>query len=144
MFLNLEIIGNIGKDAVVRDLNGQQSINFSVAHNDKFTNNEGVEVTKSTWINCTIWRKAGESTEIAKYLKAGTIVFVSGSPAAKVYKSEASNEYKADLSLKVRDVKLISAKKSEDENPQQNEQTTRIPESYFRNIDGPSDSDLPF
>ena len=39
--ITLEIIGNIGADATIKDINGQKYISFSVANTDTYTTNTG-------------------------------------------------------------------------------------------------------
>lgn len=77
--ISLSIIGNLGKDAEVKEVNGKKVINFSVCHTQK--NKDGVE--KSTWVECGKW---GETTAIAPYLLKGTKVYVEGIPDINVYK----------------------------------------------------------
>jgi len=38
MKLKLEIIGNLGADATVKDVNNSKAISFSVAHSEKYKN----------------------------------------------------------------------------------------------------------
>ena len=72
--LQIEIIGNIGNDAQVKDFNGKKYIAFNVAHSEKFKNQQGVETERTTWVSVL---KPGESG-IVQYLKKGTPVFVRG------------------------------------------------------------------
>ena len=82
-----KLIGNIGKDASVRNMDkGIVAINFPVAHNrnwgDKRT---GEQRTKTTWVNCTIWKRDGANMRIVDFLKKGTLVEITGTPVAKGY-----------------------------------------------------------
>jgi single-stranded DNA-binding protein len=43
----ITVLGNIGQDAQVREVNGRYAINFSIAHNRKWTDNDGVISTLS-------------------------------------------------------------------------------------------------
>ena len=49
------IIGNIGKDAVIKPMErGIIAINFPVAHNKNWRDKKtGSPKTKTTWVNCT-------------------------------------------------------------------------------------------
>ena len=53
--LKLQLIGNLGQDAVVNNVGGKNVINFSVAHTEKYKNSEGTEVSKTTWVSCAYW-----------------------------------------------------------------------------------------
>ena len=44
--LKLTLIGNIGKDAQLKEVNGQNCISFTVAINDSYYNNEGTKVER--------------------------------------------------------------------------------------------------
>ena len=81
------LIGNIGKDAEVKNMeNGIVAINFPVAHNKNWKDKKsGVLKTKTTWVNCTIWKKQGSSLKITDYLKKGTLVDLIGTPFSKAY-----------------------------------------------------------
>ncbi len=84
------LIGNLGKDAIVRNLEGQViAINFPVAHNQNWKDKRtGQSKTKTTWVNCTIWKQEGANLKILDFLKKGTLVEILGTPVAKAYKVE--------------------------------------------------------
>ena len=84
------LIGNLGKDAIVRNLEGQVvAINFPVAHNQNWKDKRtGHSKTKTTWVNCTIWKQEGANLKILDFLKKGTLVEILGTPVAKAYKVE--------------------------------------------------------
>ena len=84
------LIGNLGKDAMVRNLEGQVvAINFPVAHNQNWKDKRtGQSKTKTTWVNCTIWKHEGANLKILDFLKKGTLVEILGTPVAKAYKVE--------------------------------------------------------
>ena len=109
MKLKLEIIGNLGSDAIIRDVNNSKAISFSVAHSEKYKNAQGIEVENTTWVKCTIWKKLGKSTEIAKYLKKGTLVAIEGYPSVRVYKNQ-QGEIVASMECRVNFIKLLSTK----------------------------------
>lgn len=50
--ITLEIIGNIGADATIKDINGQKYISFSVANTDTYTTNTGERKETTTWVSC--------------------------------------------------------------------------------------------
>ena len=84
------LIGNIGKDAMVINHEGQVvAINFPVAHNQNWKDKRtGHSKTKTTWVNCTIWKQEGANLKILDFLKKGTLVEILGTPVAKAYKVE--------------------------------------------------------
>ena len=72
--LVLEAIGNLGADAIIKDLNGQKYIAFSVAHTESYKDSQGQRHERTTWVSCL---KYGES-QVINYLKKGTRVFIRG------------------------------------------------------------------
>lgn len=96
-----QIIGNIGSDATVNQTQtGRVAIGFSVAVSKKWTDASGQQQEQTTWFRCTIWKKAGESTNVAQYLRKGTKVFCEGEVSAKMY-TDASGGNQTSLELNV-------------------------------------------
>ena len=84
------LIGHIGKDATLKTMDrGVIAINFPVAHNKNWRDKRsGESKTKTTWVNCTIWKKEGANLRILDFLKKGALVELIGSPFAKAYTME--------------------------------------------------------
>lgn len=137
--IKLNVIGHIGNDALVNNVNGKLVINFNVAHSEKYKNNEGVQVNRTTWVNCAYWT---ERTGIAPYLKKGTQIYVEGQPDVGTYTMQ-DGKTNAQLRLRVLSIQLLSGNKNETAHPaQQNEQ----PQTFNSNqpdISEPID-DIPF
>lgn len=105
--LIVEVIGNIGADAVVKDFNGQKFISFSVAHTERYTDGQGTKRERTTWVSCL---KYGESAVLG-YLKKGTRVFVRGELSAKVY--EANHTQQVGINCRVRELELLGGSRAE-------------------------------
>ena len=106
MLLKMQVIGNLGRDASIKEVNGKKVINFSVAHTEKFKDKAGVTNERTTWVECGMWEKEG----IAPYLKQGTLVHVEGSPSVTGFLTKA-NEPSASLKLNVFNLQLLGSKK---------------------------------
>lgn len=102
------LIGNIGKDAVVRKVEkGVIALNFPVAHNKNWRDKRtGEQRTKTTWVNCTIWKKDGTNLRILDYLKKGSLIEVIGTPFAKGYLQE-DNSIKTEIRLNVSKTNIL-------------------------------------
>lgn len=111
--VKLQIIGHLGQDATVNNVNGKSVINFSVAHSEKYKNKEGVEVSKSIWVSCAYWT---DRTNVSLYLKKGTLVYAEGVPEAKTYRNQNTNEVMPQLSLRVTSIQLLSSNKNSSNN----------------------------
>ena len=64
--IKLQLIGNIGKDAIVNNVNGKNVINFNVAHTERFKDAQGNQKDKTVWVDCAYWT---DKTAVAPYLK---------------------------------------------------------------------------
>jgi single-strand DNA-binding protein len=112
------LIGNIGKDASLKQMErGVVAINFPVAHNKNWKDKRtGESRTKTTWVNCTIWKKEGANVRIIDFLKKGALVELLGSPFAKTYKSE-DGEVRAEIRLNVSSTNILRASAKGDDEP---------------------------
>lgn len=132
--LNTQVIGHLGKDAIVNLVNGKNVINFTVAHSEKFKDAQGNQKEKTTWIDASYWT---DRTAVAPYLKKGTQVYIEGSPEIRTYqKSDGTQGY--SFSLRVRSVQLLgSANRDEQPQPQVAAAPVAHPATY-------ENDDLPF
>jgi len=104
MFTKTIIVGNIGQDAQVREISGSKVINFSVAHTEKYKDQDGQQVNKTVWYNCSYWN---DKIKVAKYLRKGNQVLVEGEISTKVFKNK-EGVYVSSLNLRVLSIKLLS------------------------------------
>lgn len=104
--LEQQVIGNLGKDAELKNLNGSNVINFSVAHTEKWTANDGTKKEKTVWVDCAYWT---DKTGIVPYLKKGTQVYVSGQPDVRAW-NDQQGDARASLTLRVMRIHLLGSK----------------------------------
>ena len=107
------LIGNIGRDAAVRTMErGVIAINFPVAHNKNWKDKRsGESKTKTTWVNCTIWKKEGANMRILDFLKSGALVELTGTPFAKAYPQE-DGTVKTEIRLNISKTNILRPSKS--------------------------------
>ena len=105
--LQLNLIGNLGADAEVKDLNGRRAVCFNVAHTDRWTDENDQKHESTTWVSC-IWN--GEGGNLLPYLKRGTTVFLSGPISTRVYSSPKERRMVAGLNLRVDHIELVGGK----------------------------------
>ena len=108
--IRISVIGRLGQDAVVNNVNGKTVINFSMAYSEKFKKQDGQEIDKTTWISCAYWT---EKINVANYLKKGTLIYMEGKPEAKNYVNTSTNETVAQLHARVASLQLLSGKQDE-------------------------------
>lgn len=108
--IKLQVIGNLGKDALVNNVNGKSVINFTVAHTEKFKDAQGNQKDRTIWVDCAYWT---DRTAIAPYLKKGVQVYVEGNPDVRTYTTQDGRNG-ATLTVRVVNVQLLGAKPSQE------------------------------
>jgi single-strand DNA-binding protein len=101
--IKLQVIGNLGRDCIVKEVNGKNVINFSVAHTEKYKDRAGAQHEKTTWVECAYWT---DRTAIAPYLTKGTMLYVEGIPEADAWVNRENNAV-ATLRLRVSTLQLL-------------------------------------
>ena len=101
--IKLQIIGNLGKDCIVNEVNGKSVINFSVAHSERYKDAQGNQKERTTWVECAYWT---DRTNISQYLVKGKTVYVEGSPSADAYTNK-EGQVSATLRMRVQSLQLL-------------------------------------
>jgi single-strand DNA-binding protein len=101
--IKLQVIGNLGKDCIVKEINGKSVINFSVAHSERFKDAQGNQKERTTWVECAYWT---DRTAVAQYLTKGRTVFAEGAPEADAYTNK-EGQVAATLRMRVQTVQLL-------------------------------------
>jgi single-strand DNA-binding protein len=143
--IKLQIIGNLGKDCIMKEVNGKTVINFSVAHTERYKDGQGIQKEKTTWVECAYWT---DKTAVAPYLLKGKTVFAEGSPEVDLY-TNRENQTAATLRMRVQNLQLVGGV---GENTAQNSTNIQgAPTSYSapvtntqQNVSVPVADDLPF
>lgn len=101
--IKLQIIGNLGKDCIVKEINGKKVINFSVAHSEKYKDSQGNQKERTTWVECAYWT---DKTAVADYLMKGRTVYAEGAPEADAYTNK-EGQAAATLRMRVQNIQLL-------------------------------------
>lgn len=128
--IKTQVIGHLGKDAVVNDVNGKKVINFSISHTEKYKDKNNKQHEKTTWVDCSNWT---DKTAIVTYLKKGTQVYVEGTPDTKAYLTK-DNTAGSTLTVRVSNIQLLG-------NPLGEKAESK---KEFANNQQESEDDLPF
>ncbi len=107
--IKLQLIGHLGRDAVLKEVNGVSVLNFTVAANERFRNAAGVLQERTTWVDCSLW----DRLNMAPYLLQGTMVYIEGSPKVDAYISNNTGALSGALHLRVGAIQLLSRKEEE-------------------------------
>jgi single-strand DNA-binding protein len=101
--IKLQIVGHLGKDAVLNTVGGKTVINFSVAHSERYKDTSGNTVEKTTWVECAYWT---ERTAVHPYLKKGTLVYAEGTPDVRSYTTQDGRQG-ASITMRLQNVQLL-------------------------------------
>jgi single-strand DNA-binding protein len=145
--IKLQIIGNLGKDCIVNEVNGKNVINFSVAHTERYKDAQGNQKERTTWVECAYWT---DRTNVAQYLTKGKTVYAEGSPSADAYTNK-EGQVSATLRMRVQNVQLLGGGNAEGNSPNSQSASNygSVPKASLTNEDnavgvGGDDDQLPF
>lgn len=110
----IEVIGNLGADAEVKESNGTKFVTMRIAHTDAYKDEGGNKHEKTVWIDATM---NDADSKLLKYLKQGVKVFVRGNASLRVYSSPKDRCMKAGVTVSVREIELVGG--SSDDVPRQ-------------------------
>lgn len=136
--IKLQIVGNLGRDGIVKDVNGKSVINFSVAHTERYRDSTGNQKERTTWVDCSYWT---DRTGVAPYLKKGTLVYAEGIPTAEAFTTKDGAAGVA-LRLRVSNVQLLGSGPRSEEGTLAQEGSAAA--SYSGNGGAEPGDDLPF
>lgn len=143
--IKLQIVGNLGKDCIVKEVNGKNVINFSVAHTERYKDSQGNQKERTTWVECAYWT---DRTAVAQYLTKGKTVYAEGSPEADAYMNK-DGQAAATLRMRVQSIQLLGGKDDSQGSGQGNVSSMgSAPSPAMRSNPAPvhtsTDDDLPF
>ena len=104
--LKLEIIGNIGSDAEVKEFGGKKYVSFSVACTEYSKDQKGNKTEYTTWVSI-LWY--GDGGGLLTCLKRGSKVFVRGNLKVKMYTDRNGNQ-QAAINVSASEVQLCGVK----------------------------------
>lgn len=103
--VKVELIGHLGADAEVKDVNGSKFIACRVADSSKWKDAEGTVHESTRWIDVTL----RADSPLLQYLKKGTMIYCRGTLTTRVYSSEKDRCQKCGLTIGAQEVQLLSA-----------------------------------
>lgn len=108
--LQFQVIGNLGRDAEVKSVNGSQFVSFNVAATESWIDNQGNRQERTTWVSCAL---NGDGGKLLPYLKKGRRVYVSGDGSVKLYSSAVQRRMMAGANIAVRTIELLGGEADE-------------------------------
>jgi len=104
----VNLIGNLGMDPEVKEVNGKTIAKVSLATSETFKNAEGKKVTSTQWHNLVAWN--GTAVLFKKYLKKGNEIAVEGKLVSRSYEDKDGNK-KYITEINVIDVLMLKTDK---------------------------------
>jgi len=109
MYQNTIVVGHLGRDPEMRFTpDGTPVTTFNIATTRKWTNAEGQPQEKTTWFRVTVWRKLAETCN--QYLTKGRLVLVEGDIDLSTWSDKTTNEPRAMLELRARNVRFLGGR----------------------------------
>lgn len=110
--LQIEVIGNLGQDAEIKDFSGKKYVSFNVAHSEKRKDANGTTIDYSQWVS-VLWY--GDGGGLTQYLKKGCKVFVRGRLSTKQYQDK-NGHWQIAVNCNATEVNLCGLKANETPN----------------------------
>lgn len=138
--LQIEVIGNIGMDAEIKEFSGKRYVSFNVAHSERRKDANGTTVESTTWVS-VLWY--GDGGGLTPYLKKGCKVFIRGRMSLKQYQDK-NGHWQVAVNCNATEVQLCGIKG--DDNAQQQAATSQRQQAQQPQQPQSSggDDDLPF
>ena len=81
---SVQLVGNVGQDPEIRNLEGGKKVaNFSIATNESYKNEKGEKVDQTEWHRVSAWGKTAEIIE--KYVSKGKEIAIEGKLTHRSY-----------------------------------------------------------
>lgn len=130
------LVGNLGADPEVKDVNGSKVANFRIATSETYTDKQGAKQTNTEWHSIVAWRNLAEIIE--KYVKKGSQVYVEGKLQTRSWEKDGVKHYSTEILIST--LKMLGGKK-EDNNHHSDD--GGVPMPHADNLE-PNPEDLPF
>lgn len=101
--LQASVVGYLGADAEVKNVNGQAFTTCRVAHTDRWKDQAGQTHESTQWIDLTLNGKPA----VVDYLKQGTMVYAAGHVKLRCYSSEKARGFVAGMTISVVTIELL-------------------------------------
>lgn len=140
------LLGRVGKDVEVRDINGTKCATFTLATSEKYKDRNGEVKELTEWHNIVAWRQTADICE--KYVKKGDQLFVEGRIKYRSWETDRGEKrYATDIFADK--VELLGKPQATQSQPTQPVKQTPAPQARVQTtpiVDDlpPDDSGLPF
>lgn len=131
------LIGRLGRDPEMRyTSSGTPVVNFSLATDERWSNQNGERQTRTEWHNIVVWGKLGEICN--QYLTKGKLVYIEGRIQTREWDDRDGNKRRT-TEIVAAEMKMLDRR---DDNPRR--ETVSVGEGSTDMESGISDDDIPF
>lgn len=135
---NVNLIGNLGKDAVIRvSPSGRKCAQLTLATSRRYRDNNGEQKEDTQWHNVVVWGKLADTMESLRLTK-GTSLYVGGMLTYRKWEKDGHTNYITEI---VADAIQVLTPRGNVQTGQKNPYHT---EGNSRNAEEYDDTDLPF
>ena len=94
----VQLIGNVGIDPEVKDINGTKMARFTLATNESYTNKAGEKIQQTQWHNTVAWGKKAELIE--RFVQKGKELVLEGKLTSRSYETaEGDKRYVTEIQI---------------------------------------------
>ena len=86
----VQLIGHVGQEPEIKNLESGRVANFTIATNEIYTNAKGEKVEQTEWHKITAWGKTAELIE--KYVVKGKEIAIEGKLSHRSYDDKDGNK----------------------------------------------------
>lgn len=105
----VQLIGNLGMDPEVKQINNSLKSTFTLATNTVYKDSEGNKKTMTDWHNIVAWGPLAQTIE--KYVKKGDRIGISGRLVTRSYESDGTKKFFTEIIAK--EMMMLGSRKSD-------------------------------
>lgn len=138
------LIGNVGKDPIIRNVNDNTPVaSFTLATNEIYKDSQGNLQKNTEWHNIVAWRNLAQLAE--KYIHKGSQIYVEGRLKSRTY-TDKDNQQRTIVEILADKIQLLGKKEMDESiNVNQNADITANTGSNINDtINEEEGGDLPF
>jgi len=105
------LIGNVGKDPIIRNVNDNTPVaNFTLATNEIYKDSQGNTQKNTEWHNIVAWRNLAQLAE--KFIRKGSQIYVEGRIKSRTY-TDKDNQQRTIVEILADKIQLLGKKESD-------------------------------
>lgn len=108
MVNKVNLLGNVGADPSIREVNEMKVASFSLATSESYKDKQGNKVEKTEWHNLVVWGALAKVVE--SYVKKGDKLYVEGKISYRSYEDKEGQQ-KHITEIKVTELRMLGGKK---------------------------------